>query len=110
MASIFTSATLVNSENSPIWSTTPVTIVTAGTPVQGADLSIPANFDVLIFSPRSNGNKRIFVANSSPNTAIANNRVELRSGESFNLRIDNTNLLWFDASANAAVAQVIVEA
>ena len=110
MPTILTSSSLVDTLNSSVWTITPVTVALAGTPVQGPSLVNQFNNSILVHSPLSNLNKRLFVATSAANAAIANSRVELRSGESLVLKIDNANLLWFNASINATVAQIITEA
>jgi len=109
MPTILTSSSLVDVANAAAWAVAFVTVVTAGIPVQGPVVSNPINSEILIYAPRSNGNKRLFVATSSANALVANSRIELRAGESLSLKIDNANLLWFDASAAATIAQIITE-
>jgi hypothetical protein len=81
-----------------------------GTPVQLPDIPIPDGIDVVIKAKTNNGAKRIYIANSSANTAIEDERAELRAGEAIGLQICNTNFVWIDASANDAAIELIMEA
>ena len=85
------------------------TVVTAGTPVNLTALAVPDGFSAVFRAHRSNGNKIIYLANSSVNTADPTKRVELRAGEIVQLTVDDLNLVWIDATANASKLEVAVE-
>ena len=88
-----------------------VTIVTAGTPVQGTSVAIPFTVPVAIWADPANGNNDIiYVANSAVNAALPANRIELRRGQSVSLNITNANLVWFDSNTSGAKVKLIVEA
>ena len=86
-----------------------VTVTTSGTPVNVASQVIPNGFSVAIRAYRGNGSKVLYVATSSVNTADATKRVELKSGETVSLMVDNANLVWLDASGNGTKAEVLTE-
>lgn len=87
------------------------TVVTAGTPVQGPSIAVPFSVAVAVQNDPNNGsNDILYIANSSANTAIPANRMELRRGQSIALYITNVNLLWFDSNSNGVDAKILVEA
>lgn len=97
--------------NQAAWQVQSITVVTAGTPVQGPSVAVPHQVSTSILNPSTNGATDVlFVANSSANTAIPNSRVALRRGESLALNITNTDLVWVDSNNNNVVAKFIVEA
>jgi len=87
-----------------------ITVVTAGTPVQLPNIPVPDGVEVAIRAYEGNGTKRIYLANSSTNTADPTKRLELRRGEAISLSITNTNLIYIDASGNGASIELILEA
>lgn len=112
MAKVFSSAvqTTVVTPNQPSFRIEVINVPAAGTPVQLPDISIPDNIDVVIKAKTNNGNKRIYLANSSANCADPTKRIELRAGESIGLAIVNSNLIYIDASANNVAIELIAEA
>lgn len=86
-----------------------VTIATAGTPVQGPTITVPDGVSIGVIAYNGNGNKKVYVANSSANTADAAKRTELKAGVGLGLRVSNTNLLWFDGSADGLKVELIFE-
>lgn len=86
-----------------------VTVVTHGTPVQLPNIVVPDGASLSIRASVGNGGKKILLADTSANTGIANSRLTLAAGESVELRVQNTNAVWIDASANNASVEFIVE-
>lgn len=87
------------------------TVVTAGVPVNAAALAVANDVAVVIQNDPANANADVvYVANSSANTAIAANRLELKRSQSVTLHISNLNLLWFDSNSNGTTIKLIVEA
>ena len=88
-----------------------VTVVTAGSPVQGPSIPVPNTVAVALQNPSTNPNNTVlYVANSSANALLPASRIELKRGESVSLYISNTNLIWIDSSSNGATAKLLVEA
>ena len=86
-----------------------VTVAAAGTPQQLTATPIPDGATAVFRAHTGNGNKRIYLANSSANALLATKRIELKSGENVTLSITNLDLVWIDASANSAKLEVLVE-
>ena len=91
------------------WTTQIVTVVTAGTPVQGPDVKIPHGFGIAISQRRHAASPIGYVAKSSAAALVDATRKELRDGEGFVLFLTNMNLLWFDASASSTVFELTAE-
>ena len=84
--------------------------VTAGVALQGPSVSIPDGFALLIKGRTTQvGNPDLLVANSLANTAISANRTEFKKGESFSMKIDDMDLIFFDSSINGGVIELIAE-
>ena len=86
-----------------------VTVVTRNTPVQLPSISIPDGASLFIRALVSNGNKKIYVANTSGDTAIPTSRLVLAGGEGIELRIQNANAVWIDASSNNVGVEIFTE-
>lgn len=86
-----------------------ITVVAAGTPVQLPSIIIPDGASVTIRAKVENNNKKIFLSDSSANVILANSRLVLRAGENVELRVQNINAVWIDASNNGAQVEFIVE-
>lgn len=96
--------------NRPDWTARTVTVVTAGTPVQGPDVSIPNGFSVLIRQRvTQTGSRRLYVARTAANAGIAANRFEFSKGDGLRLFITNLNLLFFDTNTDGTIAELVVE-
>lgn len=96
-------------QNKGGWTTRIVTVVTAGTPVQGPSVPIPDGFGIAVSQRRHAASPTGYVANSSANAIDNTLRKELRDGEGFVLYIRNMNLIWFDASADSTVFELTAE-
>lgn len=86
-----------------------VTVTTSGTPVQGADVTIPAGIEVTVLAHPDNTG-RISVAETSAaalNTATTN--MLLEAGQSVSLLVRNTNNLWFDSTVSADKVRLFFE-
>ncbi len=112
MASFLTGGiqSAVTTLNQPQFRALVAIVVTAGTPVQLPDIPIPDGVKIGIRAKVTNGNKRIFLADSQASVGLANFRIELRAGEAIALAITNTNLIWIDASGNNTAIEILVEA
>lgn len=87
-----------------------VTVVTAGTPVQGPDVPIPHGYTLAIRNRVTNpGTPIVYVANNAANTSNPAERNELGKGDVERFNITNMNLLWFDATANGIIAELVAE-
>lgn len=87
-----------------------VTVVTAGTPVQGPTVTVPDSFSLLVKMRTTNiGNPTGFIANSAANTAISGSRMELKKGEAISLKIDDMDLLFFDSDTSGVVFELVAE-
>ena len=82
----------------------------AGTPLQGPSVTVPDGFAVLIKGRTTQtGSPDLFVANSLANTGISASRTEFVKGESFSMKIDNMDLIFFDTNMSGAVLELIAE-
>lgn len=88
---------------------TTVTVVTAGTPVQGPDMTIPHGFALAIEQRAHGVNRTGYVGSSAANVIVSGTRKEFRDGVGITLYITNANLLYFDASADATVFELWAE-
>lgn len=87
-----------------------ITIALAGTPQQFTLATIPAGLKAVVQNDISNGfTDRIYVANSGPNTGTATTRIELRRGESVELKVADTSNIHIDSNNNGTVATLFVE-
>ena len=87
-----------------------VTVIAAGTPVQGPNVSIPNGFAVLVlFRVTQTGAPIGFLANSLANTALPANRTEMLKGDTRRFFVTNMNLLFFDSDTTDAVFELFVE-
>lgn len=87
-----------------------VTVVTAGTPVQGPVIAVPSDRGITVQNSPTNGNNDlIFIANSSANALLAAKRVQLSRSQSIVLNVDDVSDIWVNASANGAKATIMVE-
>lgn len=86
-----------------------VTVAAAGTPVQLPSIVIPEGATLSVRARVDNNNKKILLADTSANTGIANNRLTLRAGEGVELRVQNANAVWIDASNNGAQVELLIE-
>jgi len=101
--------TTVTTLNMPSFMVDVVNVPVAGTPVNLPSTPVPDGSDTVIHARQTNGNKRIYIANSSANALLSAKRLELRSGESVVLAITNLDAVWVNASGNNTEVDVIVE-
>jgi len=85
-----------------------VTVVGAGTPVQGPNFVVATGKQLTVMANRLNIDD-IYVANSSAGTANSELRILLKAGESVQLSVLSTNTVWVDAASNNMVADFITE-
>lgn len=102
--------TVTPTPNSPTFTVQNETVVTAGTPVQAAALSVPSNRGVTVQnSPLNNNNALLYVANSSANALLPGNRVQLSRSQSLVLKVDNLDDIWLNSNSNGVQATIVVE-
>ena len=107
------SATTVSSTtpNATTFTVSQETVVTAGTPVNAAALSIPTDFALAIQnSPTNTASMIIYVANSSANALDPTKRIQLSRSQSISLKVDNASDIWLNSSANGGKVLLLVEA
>lgn len=77
-----------------------VTVTTAGTPVQGSDINVPAGIPVIVRAhPQNQGN--IYVASTSADAlSSSSNNVPLAPDQAVSFLVGNFDALWFDADQN----------
>jgi hypothetical protein len=86
-----------------------INIPSAGTPVQLPSIVIPDGASLFVRARLENGNKKVFLANTSANALLAANRLTLRSGEGVELNIQNADGIWVNSSANNVEVELFVE-
>jgi len=86
-----------------------VTVTTSGTPVQGADFTIPGGVSVIVRAHRGNSGT-VTVGDTSANALNTGTRnFELDPLESLTLNVINTNRLWFDSTQNGDLVELVFE-
>jgi hypothetical protein len=93
--------------NRSAWTRGRIAVSTAGTPVQGPNLAIPNNFQVLIKSLSSNTGT-MYLGESSSNASSANG-FPLAPGDFVVLKLTNLNLVWVNSSVNGESVAYAVE-
>ena len=87
-----------------------VTVVTAGTAVQGPNIRVPQGGSTVIRQRRHTGTTRTgYVAFERSDAANPGNRIEFRDNDSISLRLDRLASVWFDADNGATTFEMIVE-
>lgn len=86
-----------------------VTVATAGTPQQGPTVTVPDGFALLIRLRITQGAVEGRVSDSSANALDAAKRMEMVIGDSISLKVNNMNLLFFDADTNGTVFELVAE-
>ncbi len=110
MATFGAPSTVVSAEpNFPSFTALVVNVPTANTAVQLPDTPIPDGAVLGLRAKITNGPRRIFLANSSANVLLSGSRIELRSGESVELRLHNLNAIWIASNQNNADLEILVE-
>lgn len=88
---------------------TVVTVVTAGTPVQGPSIVVPRGYPTIVRQRRHTGPTRSgYVAFERSDTANSRNRMEFRDNDSISLPLEGLDSLWFDADNNDTSFELIV--
>mgnify|MGYP001582812827 FL=1 len=87
-----------------------VTVVTAGTPVQGPNIQVPPGYATVVRQRRHEGTPRTgYWAFERSDTANALNRSVFKDNDSISLRLSRWDSLWFDANQNDTSFELIVE-
>ena len=95
--------------NLPKVKATQVTVVTAGVPVQGTDVLVPAGTDVVILAHPSNTGT-ISVAESSTNALnTGTTSMLLEAGQSLAVQVRNFSALWFDSTVSSDKVRLFTE-
>lgn len=109
MAKVFSSSvqTTVVTPNNATFTAQQITVGT--TPLQLPNIPIPDGVTLVLKSYAGNGNKRLFVSDSGTNVGTAATRIELRSGESVGLAVQNANAVFVLASAAGTILEILAE-
>jgi hypothetical protein len=86
-----------------------VLVSTAGTAVQGPNISVPKGFDTVIRMRRHTGTPNGYVALSEHNVSSTGMRSELQDNDSLSLKVSNWSKIWFDADSNTTAFELIAE-
>ena len=87
-----------------------VTVVAAGTPVNGPNVAIPNGFCVAVTFRETQALAPIgYIATSAARAIVATTRTNLLKGSTRKYYITNVNLLWFDSDTAGAVFDINVE-
>ena len=86
-----------------------VLVSTAGTAVQGPDITVPKGFDTVIRMRRHTGTPNGYVALSEHNVSSTGMRSELQDNDSLSLKVSNWSKIWFDADTNTTAFELIAE-
>jgi len=87
-----------------------VTVVSAGTPVQGPNVSLPVGSTLLVeLRITQAGSPKGYVSESEANVQVASTRKEMFKGGRLAYAVDNMNRLWFDTDIDGAVFEVSAE-
>ena len=84
-------------------------VETAGTPVQGPDVPIPAGVVSVIRQRRHTGTPTGYVALNERDVTSTGSRVEMENNDTIVLAISNWNNIWFDAAADDTDWELIAE-
>ena len=84
-----------------------VVVATAGTTVQGPDMSVHPGFSISIRQRRHTTSRTGYVGFSRTVITRSDTRVELQNNDSIVVRITNFNQVWFDASANSTTFEMM---
>ena len=86
-----------------------VEVVTAGTPVQGPNIEIPAGINTVIRQRRSTATRNGYVALNEHDVTNTSLRSEIQHADVIGLRVSNWNKLWFDADTSGTEFELISE-
>ena len=86
-----------------------VEVVTAGTPVQGPNIEIPAGIDTVIRQRRSTATRNGYVALNEHDVTNTSLRSEIQNADVIGLRVSNWSKLWFDADTSGTEFELISE-
>ena len=86
-----------------------VEVVTAGTPVQGPNIEIPAGINTVIRQRRSTATRNGYVAVNEHDVSNTSLRSEIQNADVITLRVSNWSKLWFDADTSGTEFELISE-
>ena len=77
-----------------------MTVTTSSTPVQGADVTIPAGIEVIVLAHPDNTGRISFAESSANALNTGTTSMLLEAGQSASVLVRNTNNLWFDSTVS----------
>ena len=86
-----------------------VRVETAGTAVQGPDVSIPRGVVSVIRQRRHDASRNGYVATNERDVSSTGSRVEMQNNDTVVLQISNWNKIWFDSDTNTTDFELIAE-
>ena len=86
-----------------------VLVSTAGTAVQGPNISVPRGYATVIRMRRHSGTVNGYVALSEHNVSSTGMRSELRDNDTLTLKVSNWSKIWFDSDTNTTSFELIAE-
>ena len=86
-----------------------VEVVTAGTPVQGPNIEIPAGINTVIRQRRSTATRNGYVAINEHDVTNTSLRSEIQNADVIGLRVSNWSKVWFDADTSGTEFELISE-
>ena len=86
-----------------------VRVVTAGTAVQGPDVSIPRGVVSVIRQRRHDASRNGYVATNERDVSSTGSRVEMQNNDTVVLQVSNWSKVWFDSDTNTTDFELIAE-
>jgi hypothetical protein len=84
-------------------------VTSSGTPVQMASNAVPDGVSIIVRALRTNTGI-ITVGNSSANALnTGTDNFQLQQGQSVSLQLDDTDLIWIDATVDGEAVETILE-
>jgi len=84
-------------------------VVTAGTAVQGPDVSIPRGVVSVIRQRRHDASRNGYVATNERDVSSTGSRVEMQNNDTVVLQVSNWSKVWFDSDTNTTDFELIAE-
>ena len=86
-----------------------VNVSTAGTAVNGPNISVPPGFVTVIRQRRHSGTPNGYIALTEHAVGSTDFRIELQDNDSISLKVTNWDEIWVDADTNNTAFELIVE-
>ena len=86
-----------------------VRVITAGTAVQGPDVSVPKGVVSVIRQRRHDASRNGYVATNERDVSSTGSRVEMQNNDTVVLQVSNWNNVWFDSDTATTDFELIAE-